>query len=321
VKTPSAFLSRRTNELPRRIKTLLLIFEVYAQARCFAWVDAKLLAFDYGCRRSRMFELLQEAVKLHVIKRIESEPGRRRGTIYLLLQRVDPDLPVFTPGRDKVEDVREIVRQFKGKTEWPGTDKNPTDKVRFSGPSRSGFAHLSAAAPPIKSLSLNEGEVKKDPPLVSPIQRQRQNQPKVAPAPKVCRLTRDLDALPQDKRAEIMADPVMARERASTATRCPPASALSLPRSTEEALAQLPGSDGAMSRHTAECLVRDFGSKMDRNLWKRFVEICESVRLGQVPAAELLDAYRQGMSPKAEKPGAVFWIAWKRNLKALGWPV
>ena len=146
--TPSEFVSRRTNKLPRRIKSLLLVFEMYAQDHCYAWPDVSTLAEDYGCRRSRMFELLSEAVALDVLRRIEAEPGRRRcsvrrcGTIYLLLQRVDPNLPVFTPGQDNIEDVRQAVARLTAQRERGMQSSELDVKVRKTGQSWSGKPEL-----------------------------------------------------------------------------------------------------------------------------------------------------------------------------------
>jgi hypothetical protein len=86
-----------------------------------------------------------------------------------------------------------------------------------------------------------------------------------------------------------------------------------LPETTPELLEQLPGGPAHWPQRAAESLARDFGTATDQKLWPAFLKLTMAIWRGDVPAALVIDAYQQGMGPKAKSKGAVFCHALKRN--------
>jgi hypothetical protein len=125
------------------------------------------------------------------------------------------------------------------------------------------------------------------------------------------------DALPADRRADILAPHALGYDRvigADQVVKLSPPRRVELPplpTTTEELIEQLPGSPRERSQQAAEALAQDFGEKRDRQLWGEFRKIAEVVRRGQVEAGDMLNAYRQAMAPGIERPGAKFWAAFK----------
>jgi hypothetical protein len=95
----------------------------------------------------------------------------------------------------------------------------------------------------------------------------------------------------------------------------PPALPPVPPGSTREMIERLPGGDPALVPSAAESLCLDFGGQRDRQLWPALRRLAEQVWRGEVPAEDVLEAYRQAMGPGARVRGAVFTKA----LRNLGW--
>jgi hypothetical protein len=90
----------------------------------------------------------------------------------------------------------------------------------------------------------------------------------------------------------------------------PPPSALA----TAELLAGLPGRPDRVAAAAGRLAV-ELG---DPRSYAYFLRVAGSVCARQQPATVLVNAWRQGMSPKAKSPGAVFAMAWRRETASPG---
>jgi hypothetical protein len=95
----------------------------------------------------------------------------------------------------------------------------------------------------------------------------------------------------------------------------PPPASIPPPASTREMIERLPGGDPALVPSAAEALCRDFGDARDRQLWPALRSLTEQVWRRELPAEDVVDAYRQAMGPRSRVRGAVFTKA----LRNLGW--
>jgi hypothetical protein len=107
----------------------------------------------------------------------------------------------------------------------------------------------------------------------------------------------------------------IAEEEAYRSLSAPPPASIPPPASTREMIERLPGGDPALVPSAAEALCRDFGAARDRQLWPALRSLTEQVWRRELPAEDVLDAYRQAMGPGARVRGAVFTKA----LRNLGW--
>jgi hypothetical protein len=115
-----------------------------------------------------------------------------------------------------------------------------------------------------------------------------------------------------------MLSPCIAAEQAQklrpkpTATAPPPESP---PADTAELIGRLarPGAPSHWVQLAAEDLARHFGARKDRSLFGEFLKIMQAVWRGLVKPDDVIDALRQAMAPDIDKPGAIFWRAFKRN--------
>ena len=86
-------------------------------------------------------------------------------------------------------------------------------------------------------------------------------------------------------------------------------------RTTPGLVAAVAGGDPRFVAELAESLCRDLGGAGDRRRWGALHALAKQVLDRVVPAEDVLDAYRQGMGPRALSRGAVFTTA----LRRLGW--
>jgi hypothetical protein len=125
------------------------------------------------------------------------------------------------------------------------------------------------------------------------------------------------DSLPPARRAELLAphasglDPVIRADQVRKLTGRRPAPVPTLPATTGELLAQLPGSPRAWCQAAAEAIVQDFGNSRDRKHWARFHRIAEEAASDPIAAADLVNAHDQAMRPGVRNRGAKFWAAYQ----------
>jgi hypothetical protein len=136
IRVPNEFVDQSTTPLANHLKLALQIIEGFARRHCFAHPSIETLARKYGCKKRRMFGILDELEGLGRILRIPAVEGRRDGMIILLLQRLDPDFPVFDPDGDvSIDDIREVVRRIKtGQSSLPFPPPPEPNKVQSVAP-------------------------------------------------------------------------------------------------------------------------------------------------------------------------------------------
>ena len=146
VPVPVEFIDHRQTPLKKHQKMAILSIEGFARRACFAFPSVAELAGSCGCKERQMEITLNEISDreyieagerkhgLGYIRRIPAELGKRRGTITLLLKRLDSDGGVFDPDGDVSEDdIRDEVHRLKtGQLPLP-LDPNKCSPLRLQG--------------------------------------------------------------------------------------------------------------------------------------------------------------------------------------------
>jgi hypothetical protein len=81
---------------------------------------------------------------------------------------------------------------------------------------------------------------------------------------------------------------------------------------THDLISELPGRPDRIA-HAAGRLTEDL---KDPRSYRYYQSLAEAVACREHPAEALLRAWNQGKNPKAERPGAVFATAWKREVRS-----
>ena len=81
------------------------------------------------------------------------------------------------------------------------------------------------------------------------------------------------------------------------------------PMTAAELIARLPNGDVSWIQRGTEMLVREFGSELDRKLWRQIEHVLTGVWNGRIDANAVLHVYHHARKPRVKKPGAYFWTA------------
>lgn len=139
VRVPQAYIDQVLSDLPRHLKDMMLVLETFCRSHCFTFASSKKIAERYGCKIRWLQVMLKLLAELGWVRLEELSPGKRSGTIVILLKRVDPDLPVFDPADDSptsvtIDDIRAAIGRIRTgqKPLFQNTNVHSMDGCPFS---------------------------------------------------------------------------------------------------------------------------------------------------------------------------------------------